>query len=129
MNARHIFNAKQLAELKARVLQGCALLDKRRPLWYTQIDLGALDLRNGERCICGQLAKLSKACSADPWWEEYVAVLGVQNASEKYGFIPPKEKWAWDHDLGRAAAWNYQEGVWRREIKARRAAAKQKAAA
>jgi len=40
----------------ARVAKGVALLDEKRPGWEREIDLGILDIENGDRCVTAQLS-------------------------------------------------------------------------
>ena len=40
----------------ARVAKGVALLDEKRPGWEREIDLDALDIKSGERCVTAQLS-------------------------------------------------------------------------
>lgn len=117
---------KTKKELRENVLRGCALLDKRRPRWFQQIDLDALELQNGCQCICGQLDALSrKVPTSDAWWGNFVAKLAKSRS--KYGWTA---EWAARHGFSnenaayRDGAWDYMESVWRREIQARRRAAR-----
>jgi hypothetical protein len=43
-----------------RVERGAALLDEKRPGWWREIDLDALDIRSGCDCIAGQLGGYSE---------------------------------------------------------------------
>jgi hypothetical protein len=46
---------KHEKEIVERVERGATMLDERIPEWYTQIDLGCLNMASGSECICGQL--------------------------------------------------------------------------
>lgn len=41
--------------VKERVANGARWLDESFPGWEARIDPGTLELRSGERCICGQV--------------------------------------------------------------------------
>lgn len=101
---------------------GAALLDRRRPKWFDQIDLDHFDLTSGEYCICGQLAKMSRA-ACGTHWTAYLRVLFTRtyarfDAARAHGFSAPN---GLSGDETRA--WAYMERLWRKAIKDRRAAA------
>jgi hypothetical protein len=115
-------------QLRENVLRGCKLLDRRRPRWFEQIDLNAFQLRTADYCICGQLDAISRKLDLGhgDWVSGFTRLLGLRESrdwltrrAEKHGFTSM---------TGAPEVWSYQEGVWRREITARRRAAAQVAA-
>lgn len=43
-------------EARARVHRGAAHLDQVRPVWWNEIDVGTLTIRDADDCVIGQLA-------------------------------------------------------------------------
>lgn len=108
-------SAAEKRELRENVERGAALLDRRRPRWFEQIDLDEFYLESATACICGQLSGLGRR-------SYYARVLARRpNPSDdwlhRHGFFVDGER------IVHEDAWPYAENHWRKLIKQRRRAA------
>jgi hypothetical protein len=115
-------------QVEERVQAGAAWLDKVRPGWLTEVDVGRLDLRQPDRCVLGQvfvadLADKLFGIVRQSWGERcgagYWTVDGIAN--EAFGFSPGLA-WLQEHgfvDLGSGAGYEILTEAWADEIKRR----------
>lgn len=127
-------------EIRAAVEKGAALLDRRHPRWFEQIDLRAFDLRSGSYCICGQLDAINRGCEPNSGLGSWTYALNRlfgrdinifkdNSRDETHGFSVSRENMeVFDYKADRSA-WAYAEGIWKTEIAKRRRAKKQQALA
>jgi hypothetical protein len=90
------------------------LLDRERPGWHQRVDLGVLFMRDGCRCVLGQLEGGEPDWDATPYLRE-VHCLGVDHDEARaLGF---------NRDAGDAFSWEDLDAAWRGLVTARREAA------
>lgn len=58
----------------ARVAEGAALLDEKKPGWERRLDLEILDIRDGQRCITAQLSGMRNGVHS---WADGMKALGL----------------------------------------------------
>lgn len=109
--------------LDALAARGAARLDVRRPNWFKEIELNNLDMSSGCKCICGQLygeySEKSVAAVVGGWVRRLVRT-NYDHIASKYGFFVPEEI---DNKYYGSTPWSRLENAWKREVRARRAAA------
>lgn len=85
-------------EAEARVSQGATYLDRVRPSWFRQIDIGVLQLESCSQCIMGQLRGIDgnfghgydPAYGFDLYEEE---MRGMQPDDRPAAFRPLQDAW------------------------------------
>lgn len=108
--------------LAARVAKGATLLDRERPGWADEIDLGKLDLNSGCRCVLGQLhGPTGEYGESSPFYLYAQDLFGpsfleVDRGTVEHGFI------ASGSDESNAGAYAVLDELWIEQIRARQAA-------
>lgn len=80
-----------LQDARNLVACGAAHLDKVRPGWAADIDIGTLTLHDPCGCVVGQLCRISKSSA----FSDGLMALGVDSA-ESFGFERPSFIWPLD---------------------------------
>ena len=110
----------------ARVQRGAALLDKRWPTWAQDIDLGTLDIENGDHCMTAQYAQSLGNADAD--WYDGMRALGLYEDSDNsyaaHGFNAEPD---YEADYASEGAFAILNDLWRDLIQERRAQARPEA--
>jgi len=88
-----------------RVARGVALLDERVPDWRERIDIGRLDMLDGNACIVGQIQHSLDPEDWSPWHHGLERLLLEENSSEPHdhGFITEQNDAPFDHWADRDA--------------------------
>jgi hypothetical protein len=77
-------NIKAEMALTQMVERGASWLDSMNPLWFMQINIDNLDLRDSERCICGQFFCEDALSAVHEDGYEYLRSTGYEYAMYKY---------------------------------------------
>lgn len=79
--------AAELANQRARIDRGTALLDVRVPGWRGAVDPSVLDLADCHRCVVGQVLGVPESREWTSDWEDALARLGLDpDQTSEYGF-------------------------------------------
>jgi hypothetical protein len=110
-----------------RVAQGAALLDKKRPNWWREIDVDSLDIQSTCGCVLGQLGRTAFPMAQHPY-DGGLFLVGLPSYhSRAYGFdvSSDADEAATIDEEDRLARNEYTAltAEWKRVIEARRATA------
>lgn len=130
---------KMVDEAQAAVDKGAAVLDRRRPAWFTRINCKTLDLSSGCDCILGQLyGEYGATALQRALGRAFSSLFNTPfiRSAERHAFCSTQAMDRWmeegpeaTYDLRHDACYHLLDRMWLKKIEERLAPADQKRAA